>query len=717
MRLAAVIAGLLGCTLALQAQEVDPVFLDSLWSVHGRLMRGVTGGTESANFTPDPHEYVFEFEALSGLDLSRNFTREAVAHEYLPLAVGFRETTSSKVTWAPSAKTQLNFTSETSGTRDLTDALLNATEVRTMGLQQGFGGGSSATTLGFRRQTTVKAQDLGPDDKATLTQYSLSSDVAKDWAFGMNLTDTEANKSGGLWSRTYSGNITAPLFGNSAKLALSGTRKVLNGVGSKTEKIDFTAPFSVSGGDAIFEHHLDYKRGSSEEKTRLTRLASPLKLQGEKGSLEHKIEAKLKKAQLTEKKTTELIAPFRLWGKTIGHKQSMVKETVDGTRTDTFRTELSVPLNGGTAVLHRQVQSRMDGDEEWKQRRLIIKTPDFRIGDVVKFRADRTTTETVGEEPLQITNMSFNVQPLDPLNLDARWQLKDDKAAGIAVKSRVLHSSWALNDALELKYHFTESEIAEQSPAILRHIELVRNPKKTSGVAVSAGYLTYGAEGVESDPAPMVKLSVGKESAILLSALYTQYDQKKLTVWEEDPVIAVTLKHSSGSDRSVQLKYEDQEGRIDAERGLGVAFGALGGSMFLGYSQNALGRDGKTVRHADVYDAMYEREVLGDLNLQFRLLYCDYLEDGMVDQHYDVKLDGGSEERGGKVALSFASGELVPKLNKGVLLPRSVLNLSYTRKWGDQGRLSLSLQRATSANESPDQEDDVRGNLTYTMDF
>jgi len=181
--------------------------------------------------------------------------------------------------------------------------------------------------------------------------------------------------------------------------------------------------------------------------------------------------------------------------------------------------------------------------------------------------------------------------------------------------------------------------------------------------------------------------------------------------------MAVTLKHSSGSDRSVQLKYEDQEGRIDAERGLGVAFGALGGSMFLGYSQNALGRDGKTVRHADVYDAMYEREVLGDLNLQFRLLYCDYLEDGMVDQHYDVKLDGGSEERGGKVALSFASGELVPKLNKGVLLPRSVLNLSYTRKWGDQGRLSLSLQRATSADESPDQEDDVRGNLTYTMDF
>ncbi len=343
VRLATVIAGLLGCALALQAQEVDPIFLDSLQSVHGRLMRGVAGADEGGSFTPDPHKYVFEFEALKGLDLSRNFSRKAVAHEYLPLAVGFTETTTSSITWAPSAKTHLSFTSQTSGTRDLTDAMLNATEVRTFGLQQAFGGGTSATMLGFKRLTSVKAQDLGPDDKTTVTQYSLSSDVAKDWAFSMNLADSDANKRGGQWGRTYDGTVTAPLSGGAAKLSLAGTRKLLNGVGSKTEKIDFTAPFAVSGSQAIFEHHLNYKRGAGEEKTRLTRFASPMKLLGQTGSFEHKIEAKLKSAKLTEKKSTVLIAPFKLCGKTISHQQSMLNETVNGTRTDTFRTKLSVP--------------------------------------------------------------------------------------------------------------------------------------------------------------------------------------------------------------------------------------------------------------------------------------------------------------------------------------------------------------------------------------
>ena len=681
-------------------------------------MTGVVGSGEGGQFRPDPHQYVFEFEAFDGLDLSRNFTRKAVTHEHLPLAVGFTETTSSRVMWAPSGKTQLSFTSETTGTRDFADALLNSTEVRRLGLQQGFGGGSSATMLGFKRQTTVTAQEAGPDSRTRVTAYSLSSGVAEDWAFSMSLTDSEVNTPGGQWGRTYAGSVTAPLSGGAATLSLSGTRNLLNEVSSKTEKMDFTAPFRVSGSQAIVEHHLDYKRGSSEEKTRLTRLASPLKLLGQTGSFEHKIEAQLKLAQLTEKKSTVLIAPFSLCGKTISHQQSMVKETVGGTRTDTFRTELSVPLNGGAAVLHRQVKSRPnDEDGEWKQRELIVKTPDFRVGSVVKFNADRTTTQTVGQEPLYVTNISFNAQPFDPVSLDGRWQLKDDEAAGLALKSRVLHSSWAICDALALKYHFTESEIAESSPTILRHIELVRNPKKASGIAVSAGYLTYGADGVESDPAALVKVSVGKESSLLLSALYSEYDEKKMTVWKDDPVVGVTLKHSSGSDRSIQFKYQDQEGRIDAERGIGVAFGALGGSMLMGYSQNALGADGKTIRRADVYDGMYEREVFGDLNLQLRLLYCDYIEDGTVDQHYDIKLDGGSEERGGKVAVSFASGELVKKPSGATLLPRSVLDLSYTRKWGDRGRVSLSLRRETSPDDGSEQEGDVRGNLTYTMDF
>ncbi len=719
LRVILVIAAIAGLTTAVQGQAADPIFLEALWPTHRQLGGDLTGQAVDGAMAPDPHHYQFEFEPFENFGLTRNFTREAIQHEALPLAVGIKETTSSGLQWDPFEGTHLNFATSASSTTDFREMLITSTEVSTMGFQQDFGGGASATTFGFTRKVTSKREGLAPEEKMTQWRYTLDSELADDWDLSMKLCDTEANKPGGYWNRDFSGNLAMPLSGGTGTFALTATRTIADGNEGKTQTVDLVAPFSVSGGQAIAEHHTLYKPLANEKRTRLTRFFSPLKLLGETGSFEHKIEEKLKASTLTEKKTTVLSLPFSISGRTIGHKHTLSSQELDGIATDTFQTELSVPISGGNAMLHRQVKTKPNADDgEWKQRQLVVKTPSFRIGSIGQFHASRSTTETVGEDTLRVTDLALDVHPFRPLDMAAKWKLTDN-GPEMAVESRLLNTTWDFTDNLSLKYRFSEQEVIDKGPTILRHLELEQTPKKASGLALSGGYVAHGVDGEAVKPAALVKIGMGKEAGIRLDAKYSEFDdQKKLNRYDEHPFIEVILRHSLDKDRSVQFRYQDQQGRVDPDRSLHVAFAALGGNMQLGYGQNSLGPDGKTIQRADVYDAILDRTIFGgDVNLKLGVRYCDYIEEELVDQHYDIRLTGGSEDRGGKVALSYISGEFVPNPKRSKTLPRSLLKLTYSRKWGDLGRLSLTLDRETAPDGMPTEDGTITGQLRYHMDF
>ncbi len=704
-------------------EPADAIYLESLWPAHHRLGGGtglITGAADQ-NVAPDLHKYDFEFALSADLDLRRNFAREAVTKDLMdgafPLAVGFVEKTTTKMDWSPFSGTSLFYNSTVTDTRNFHDVLMNSTQSTAMGFSQGFGGGTSASTMSFSRAVDVTSEPLQPERRSETEKFDFASGLAEGWDLKMHLYTTEDNRTGGYHQRDYAAALQAPMSGGAGTLALTGKRTVVNQAETKNYKLDVVAPFAVRGGKAFAEHHVDYQPGGKQyDKYIVTKFGAPLGLFGVRGTIEHTIDETLKAATLTEARTTVVNAPFMVDGKEIGHTQTMRSVAVNGAKTDTFRTDLSVPIEGGRATLERIVTSRPVGDDdEWKQKQTVIKTPKLDIGNIGEVSAQRKTVEIVGEKTTSVDTVNLTAIPFSPVRLQALWVLQDDSTTS-AVKTQHLDGRWKLNPTSEVVYNYQEQEVIDASPTTVRRLTL--ETKRGEGLQLSAGYITYGQDGIESDPAGKLGLVLGKPSGLQMIATYTEYDDQKFTTHGDEANVALTLKHSPSKDKTIQLRFADQPGRPEPERGINVGMDALGGQMTLGYSQNALGLD-KKVRIADVYDASLKRKVFGDLDLSLGLRLCDYDDAALAsDQHYDLGLSGGRENRGGKVTFSYRSGELLwPDEKKARTMPASVMNLSFARSWGEQGRLSLTLSRHAAPNSRPHEDGTLTGVLRYNMAF
>jgi|LSQX01.2.fsa_nt_gb hypothetical protein len=773
-----VIGTLAGLTAVLHAQAADPLFLETLWPARQRLS-GIGAGDSgfNAGAAPDPHQYKLEAELFDHFAVSHNFLREAIQHDNLPLSIAFRETTTSGLQWDMTARTSLSFTTTNTDTMDLAASTLSSTQVSKMGFLQGFGGGQSTTTFGFTRQVTSNQSGTGSENRTTVQEYVLASGLAEGWDLNLKLRDTEINKPGGHWNRDIASALALPMSGGTGQLAFAATHTLADSKEVRSEKVDIVLPFAVSGGQALVERHSAWKNTGILEGTEQLHLASPLKLMGVASSLEYASEARFKGDDLVEtqatvlqmgdrgslrfakdaemksgtltqkevtelkvahratfdrttetrlqgdnlaeKKTTVLDMPLKIDGRIVGHKETLISDTAGGVTTDTLQTDLALPISGGTARLQRRVATRPATDGSlWAQRQLAITSPRFSLGDIGHLNVSRTTTETTGQPiPLKVTNVGVGLKPLDILDVDARWRLTD-RGTGASLKSRQVHAALGITEGLALKYDFTEDQVRDQSPNLERYLRLERAPKKASDLSISGGYVSWGAEGETAEPAALVMMGVGDEKNLRLDLKYSEYDdKKKLTPYEEDPYVEVKLRRAIDKDRVIELRYQDHEGRVGAERGVRVGMGAFGGNLQLSYAQNALGLDNKTIREADVYDAVLDRRLFGELDLKVGFRYCDYSISDLVEQHYDIRLSGGREDKSGNLMLSYITGELVPNPQRSAMLPSSVLSLSYSRLFGDQGRLRLTVNRETAPDGRPGDEGSITGQLRYDLGF
>ena len=118
----------------------------------------------------------------------------------------------------------------------------------------------------------------------------------------------------------------------------------------------------------------------------------------------------------------------------------------------------------------------------------------------------------------------------------------------------------------------------------------------------------------------------------------------------------------------------------------------------------------------------YEVHGLVRRSSSFNTWRIDHLRDrlslhygDLVDQNIRIQLDGGKEDRLGKMAIAFFTGDFcAPRPNEAT--PGSSLNVSYSRAWGDNSKLTLTLKRSTPP-VGIEAEDNTEGRLEVSMGF
>lgn len=737
-----------------QAQDSQDFFMEKLWDTHAGFDAPQTGTLDSvvteADF--DTNTYDFDLRMYEGLTLGRNFQRRAIEDETLPLARAIEETTTSKFMWKPFATTSMNFTSTRTQTQDLLENDLNAVETETYGLTQMFGGGPSASKMGFTREETVKMHGGEQTVDQVVEEYFLESGLADGWDLSMKLTDTEKELRE-YDQQDFTSKLVYPLSGGEGHAALHTTSTTRSGTEYDGQVVDLKAPFAFEGGQALVTHHREFADTGKTRFNRKTQITAPLDFLGHEGSFEHLVTANLtNKGKETERRLTEITTPLRFWGtkcrlqhtidkqmknsswnkqrkwvlnapfklegKTFGHEQTFIRRDKEGRKTESLISELELPIASKQATVRRHVDTHPATEEhpEWKREQLLFRTPEFRVGDMMSVSAIQTRTQSKSGHTEKDTTLDMGVRPLEELTFNAKWNFEEQET-GEGERQRRVDTALAITDDTELTYHFKQDDDIDRRATVQRHLLLKR---QKSDVSLQAGYVSFGVQGEPVKPAARVDLGLGDEKGLRLDANYKEYDPKKMRTFEEEPFINLVLSHSPSEGKKVRLKYHDQKGRVDPERGVDFSFDALGSTWRLGLIRNPILSGEKHVTEADVYDATISRSIFGSLNLEASLLYYNYSEglyDENVDQHYRFTLDGGEVDRGGNLALSFASGELIrnPK-KRTVRSPLSVLDFQYSRRWGDNGELRLVLTRETS-DEGDLEDGHVSGRLEYGVSF
>lgn len=419
--------------------------------------------------------------------------------------------------------------------------------------------------------------------------------------------------------------------------------------------------------------------------------------------------------------TSVLGTPWKAFGTVGTARQEYVTVEYDESFQSRFVTDLSAQVNHEKLSLQREMV-RTWRDENCDQRQMLaLTTPKFDLfTPKATWSGQRVEiTDTAGTDVVR-TTIDLNARPLQQLTLTARLT-RNDEDPGADTRTQQLISELAFSERLSLQGRFDATESSDQTVGTtMREIKFIADKSSPSGIALKLAYANWGAPGEEGIVARDVGVSVGDAGRGLgLTAQMTEYDPSKLEPYQ-DPLVRVSLSHQPASGMSLRLAYEDQEGRLAPEQAVAMEVPALGGSLRLAYAQNPLDRQGKSVLLADRYDAVLERQVMGSIDLKLEYRLYDY-EQAILPEtavnYWRVQLAGGTETKGGKITLGYTEGDFVPQPDPKKSPPGSVLDLSFSRRWADNGRIILTLQRNTPPEDREDLEESVEGRLEYTTVF
>jgi len=650
------------------------------------------------------------------ISLRRNFTRSVVDNAAAgPLGIAFQESLTTEA-GMNLGTTALSFSSTTTDVKDVLGLSLNSKRVDVMGLRQSFGGGDSASLLAFTR--TVTAQELRSGQvSTTLDAMELRSGLTKTSELALKASHLTTDAPQGLDETSFQALLKFTFSGGESPLSYAQTHKYNNTQDIFTEQMDFAIPLKTAGGKAIAEYHSAFTTTNGVEVgQRTTHLGMPFRVGDQTWSFDHLICAQNKGAGIAETTTTKLVTPFSLAGSNFATEGTRTEVRQAGTDVETLQAKLTAPLLGGRATVQHQTVKTETTAGTTETQQLALTLPTIRLGNVASFTGQRVSTDTTGAADQDVTHVTMSADPIKPLHIEAQYQV-DDRGPTQTLTSKQVHTKWAICDKTSLTGRFSQADVAGAStPNSLRLIELVRD-RGEGLIGLRAGIASYENPGAAVENARRFEVSAGKPQTLAVNAAYSEYDTNTFARLPNDGTVALSVQHGTPDSFSVRWRYEDQPSRAEPLQAVELAMKALGGSLQLSYASNPLGPDGRLVRQADQYEATLGRKIMGDINLQLGYRYLTYDQDGDTDQNIRIKLDGGKEDGLGKIAVAFFTGDFAPaSTTAGVLTPGSLLDITYTRKWGANGRVSLAVKHQTAATPTLG-DDNTEGRLEFNAQF
>jgi hypothetical protein len=649
------------------------------------------------------------------ISLRRNFTRNVVDNASAgPLGIAFQERLTTEA-GMDLGSTALSFSSTFTEVKDVLGLSLDSKRVDVMGLRQSFGGGDSASSLAFSRTMTAQAMRSG-EISTTVDAMELRSGLTKTSELALKASRLTTDAPQGLEETNFQALLKFTFSGGESPLSYAQTHRFNKNQDIFMEQMDFAIPLKTAGGKAVAEYHSAFTTTNGVEVgQRTTHLGMPFRMGDQTWNFDHLILGLNKGAGMVETTTTKLVSPFSLAGSTFGTEGTRIQVHQAGSDVETLQAKLTAPLLGGQAMVqHQTVKTETaGGSSETQQLALIL--PTIKLGKVASFTGQRVSTDTLGVSDQDVTHVSMSADPIKPLHIEAQYQV-DDRGPTQTLTSRQIHTKWAICDKTSLTGRFSEADLAgATTPNSLRLIELVRD-RGDGLIGLRAGIASYETPGTVVENARRFEVTAGKPQTLAVNAAYSEYDPNTFARLPEDGTLALSVQHGTPDTFSVRWRYEDQPSRVEPLQALELAMKALGGSLQLSYASNPLGPDGRLVRQADQYEATLGRKIMGDINLELGYRYLTYDQDGGTDQNIRLKLDGGKVDGAGKLALAFFTGDFAPASTAGTPTPGSLLDISYTRKWGDNGRVSLSLKHQTAATPTLG-DDNTEGRLEFNAQF
>jgi len=500
----------------------------------------------------------------------------------------------------------------------------------------------------------------------------------------------------GTRTGTYDTHLTTQLEGKPLT-AQYLTSHSAGATSSKIEllKIDMPELSMFGSGTIEYDVNVTHKDGTKASRATMD-LSLPLGFLGDGVKLVQaikQIDQKKKPHQEVHETRLEQV-PLDLFGQTarLSYVRKSIREPGD------YRvvgdSSFTMPLAGDSLKITRQATSIPQDDGTERKRLTTIDLPEFKLfTDNATITARHAISENTGRPDYRKTDIDLTYQPLPGLELVGNYQIDDHGATDS--RDRQVLARWHLTKNLSLNALFHQLNGSDDVARIVRNLYVTKE-SADNGLSVQAGYTTWGQLGKDPDGAGDLRVSFGDTSHVQLTGRLSEYDEKKWQRYDQ-PILQLALVSGDPANLSVKLEYEDHPARLAPMRGIKFAFPALGGAMKLAATVNPVGRDGKTVQRADLFEAGLRRLLFGNLNIEVGYRYWDYYKPDSGEagrQYMHFKLEGGQESDWGKLTVGLCSGDFVPDpSDKKKPRAEKITELQYTKSFGDMGQLHLAMYR------------------------
>ena len=673
------------------------------------------GGSGLDQLLPDPNRYEVNLRLSSGLGVYHNFQRTEIARDDAVFNTGIQEAARTAATLGLGSRTALTFSRDDTQINDVLSQMMETHNVTAMELRQGFGGGASVGELSlYRGLLTDETPDQG-ELRTMVQRMGLQAGLGEGSQFQGGWESRESAEAGRLSETSYHGDLKMALSGGEGTAHFGYLERLVEGQQSSQRQFDLVAPFAVSGGTALAEHHLLTEIiDDSERITRKTNLVLPLDLIRTGALASYVEDTKIVDDVRNEKSTFTLGVPLSLFGRDSKFEQIMSETIRANAVTEETTLRLSAQFSGSSALIERYEAVVPVGESFQRRRRLTIESPRISLTDHLSLAAGQVRSDVLGVESSRVSHVDLTAEPFEPMDVMAQYRLYDHPD-GRETADRSVQTVLALGETTTLRGSISEAEVLDNATAVMRHVELQRDAPGEGDLDMRVGYTAYGEQTENNGPAMLAQVSVGDDRHIGVSATYTEYDERKLEPLAE-PTTLVQVRAGNPERLEIRAGFTEQAGRVEPERVMGLAMRAFGGALRLDYTANPLDPRGRTVMVSDLYELAFQRTIFGGVGLDMGFKY--WIPDGDLDieRYYKLQLDGGNEEGGGKITLSYLSGHFVPYPQQGDP-PASLLDLTYDKRWPGSGRIHVSVSRDEPPAMSVGIEDNLEAELQYQMTF